>query len=300
MSKIAIIGGTGFSDSIKDYTTEITDYGAIKVAQIMLGGKEVDIISRHNDLEAPHLVNYRGMIQVAKLRENDIIYAVSACGRLGKNVKPGHLGAVDDVDWDDLHRETSFCVPGLLLHASTDQLFSSGLRDILADAYARIKPQVREVYRGTHLKEGFHNGGTYFNIQGPAFTPPAREARLRRTVENPHYIGMTLVPEVLLAREMGIAYAALTMCVDHSNFPGAQHVKHADGVMVAVIKTAEVAKLVLEEAVRMTPKKFYDEDAHNAMKHSVHSGQVNLPRLRTKRPLLAKIIKEELESRKAA
>lgn len=97
---------------------------------------------------------------------------------------------------------------------------------------------------------------------------------------------------------MGIAYAALGMCVDNSNYPGARPVTHADGVMHAVVKTAQAAVEVLNEAVRRTPENFYDVVAHEAFKHSLHSSQVDLAALKAAgRTQLALILENELSSR---
>jgi len=298
MAKIGIIGGTGFSEFVTDYKAVDTDYGPVKVGALQLGGKDVAFISRHAGLEVPHLVNYRANIQALKLEGVDKVYAVSACGRLGREAWPGSLGAVKDVDWDDLGRVMTFAEPGLLLHASMDEPFSQALRKRLFDAFNLCHNELGDLYDGSSgLELKFHNFGTYFNIDGPAFSTPAREARLRTTVHDALFIGQTLVPEVHLAREMAIAYSALAMCVDHSNFPGAPPVAHADGVMHAVKYTAQAARILLDYAVRLTDDDLSDP-AHGAFKHSLHSSQVDLERLeRSGRKNLTSILCAELESR---
>tara|TARA_Y100000310_G_C20689639_1_gene821383 strand:+ start:2375 stop:3286 length:912 start_codon:yes stop_codon:yes gene_type:complete len=303
MAKIGIIGGTGFTGRTEINSTVKTDYGPIEVGRLGIGGKEVAFVARHGNLEVPHLVNYRANIQALKMQGVDKIYAVSAAGRLHESVWPGKVGTITDVDWDDLDRVMTYAESGLLLHASMDQPFSEALNSRLHEAWGEIIDKVQYIYRNSEdLQPGFFHSGTYFNIQGPAFTTPAREARIRATMEaagtEPRFIGQTLVPEVQLAREMGMAYAALAMCVDHSNFPDAPPVHHADGVMHAVQKTAQVAYHFLEEAIKITPEDLHDP-AHEAFSHSLHSSQVDLGRLRIAgRINLAVIIEAELESRK--
>ncbi|HLC90677.1 MAG TPA: MTAP family purine nucleoside phosphorylase [Candidatus Nanoarchaeia archaeon] len=299
MSTIGIIGGTGFSERAKDYETVATDYGPVKVGTLEIGGKKVYFVARHRELEAPHLVNYRANVQALKKKGVALVYSVSAAGRLHERVWPGHLGAVDDVDWDDLTREMTFAEKGLLLHTSMDTPFSPELRRRLHDAFDLVQEEIGRLYSNSQdLRVGFHDDGTYFNIQGPSFSTPAREARLRRTIENPRFIGQTLVPEVQLLQEMGIARAALIMAVDHSCYPGAPPVKHADGVMHAVVKTAEAASYVLDEAIRNTPEDLYEPTAHTALIHSLHSRQVDLDLLRSNgRKELAEIIENELRTR---
>lgn len=295
----AVIGGTGFSETATDYETIETDYGDVRFGHLELGGKEVFFVSRHAGLEVPHLVNYRANIQALKLLGVNSVFAVSACGRLAEDMLPGHLVAVSDVDWDDLNREMTFAESGLLLHASLNEPFSAGLRDNLIAAWQHTEPRVRAIYGdSSDLAVGFHTDGVYFNIQGPSFSTPAREARIRALPTRPKVIGQTLVPEVQLAREMGIAYAALGMCVDHSNYPGAPPVTHAEGVMHAVVNTAKAAVAVLDEAVRLTPDDFFDQVAHTAFDHSLSSGQVNLRLLEENgRTRLAVILDSVLNSR---
>ena len=297
MVNIAIIGGTGFSEKVEEYQSCMTDYGQVDIGTLELGDKEVFFAARHKELEVPHLVNYRANIQALKMQGVDTIYAVSAAGRLGESVWPGHLGAVEDVDWDDLNRVMTFAEKGLLLHASMDEIMSPKLRQYLSEAWDAVENQITEFYMESQdLKAGFCDGGTYFNIQGPAFTTPAREKRLRTSVVAPRFIGQTIVPEAHLAREMAMSYAVLAMCVDHSNYPGAPTVHHADGVMHAVVKTAEAAVLVLDEAIRRTPEDFYHREAHNAFAHSLHESQVVLDKLRKKgRNNLADILEREIK-----
>lgn len=298
----AIIGGTGFSKEAADFITVQTDYGDVPVGHLELGGKEIHFIARHRGLEVPHLVNYRANMQALRLLGVNVIYAVSACGRLAQDVLPGHLVGVSDIDWDDATggRPSTFAdTPGLLLHASMNDPFSPGLRVILANSWKEVRSDVAQLYNGSpDLTDGYHDGGTYFNINGPAFSPPAREARLRATVVNPKVIGQTLVPEVQLAREMGMAYTALGMVVDNSNYPGAKPVAHADGVMHAVVKTAQAARLLLDAAVRQTPDNFYDAVAHGAFDHSLHAGQVDFDILKNHgRTKLALILEDVLAKR---
>jgi hypothetical protein len=169
------------------------------------------------------------------------------------------------------------------------------------ESWLTVKPKIEHIYKGSpDLEVGFHADGTYFNIQGPAFTTPEREERLRRTVSNAKVIGQTLVPEVHLAREMGMAYAAVGMCVDHSNFPGGKPVTHADGVMHAVNKTAEAAVALLDETVKRMPEDFFEEIAHTAFDHSFHSGQADFKLLRENgRTNLALILENVLTGRSA-
>lgn len=279
MERIGIIGGTGFSDLVKEFDYLPTDYGEVKYGILHIGGKDVMFIPRHRELEVPHLVNYRANVQAMKLKGINAVYQMSAAGRGNEKVLPGHLGVATDVDWDDLNREMTYAEPGLLLHASMTDPFSKGLNKIVENGFEAVKNEIKEIYNGTDLEVGFQNHGTYFNIQGPAFLTYAKEARLRETVYDMVWFGQTLVPEVFLLREMGIAASSTIMCVDHSNFPGQKHVEHATGVMVAVEKTSQAAVKVMDYAIANTPKDFYDP-AHDAMKSAIHPAQFDAEMLK--------------------
>lgn len=296
----AVIGGTGFSELAKDFETIATDYGDIRVGHLELGGKEVLFLARHAGLEIPQLVNYRGNIQALKQSGVNLIYAVSACGRLAEHILPGHLVAISQVDHEGTSRVTSFAdTPGLLLHASPEDQCSPGLRKIITSSWNQVKPKVENLYADSpDLEVGFHDHGTYFNVDGPDFRDRATEDRLRRTIYDPAVIGQTVFPEINLARQMAIAYQPIGMCVDHSSFPGAKPVTHADGVMHAVVNTAQAAVVLLNEAVKNTPEDFFEATAHETMQHSLHPSQVNFDVLRSNgRINLAIILENELASR---
>ncbi len=297
-NKIAIIGGTGFSDKIAGTEQVNTDYGTIPVGRLEIGGTTAYLLTRHSNFDVPHRVNYKGNIQAAKLLGVTMIYGISAAGRLHANVLPGHLVAVNDFDWDDIAPETFAEDGNMLLHVSMNPSCSDGLRKVLHNAWTEVEGQVRERYRdASQLAVGYHQDGTYFNIHGPGFSTAAREEAIRRRGNNHKVIGQTLHSEAYLAREMQIAYTGLAMCVDHSNYPDApQHVNHGEVVMQAVPATADAAYLLLDAAIRKIPGSFNDP-AHTALQHALLPDQIHLGRLDEVRPLLAEILREELEGR---
>lgn len=298
VNKIAIIGGTGFSDKIKTTEQVETDYGVIDVGTLEIGGKTAYLLTRHSTFDVPHRVNYKGNVQAAKLLGVNMMYGISAAGRLHADVLPGHLVAVDDFDWDDIHPETFADDGHVLLHVSMNPACSDGLRKVLHDAWTEVEENVKERYRdASQLAVGYHQDGTYFNIHGPGFSTVAREEAIRKRGNNHKVIGQTLHSEAYLAREMQIAYTGLAMCVDHSNYPDApQHVNHGEVVMQAAPATAAAAYMLLDAAIRKIPDSF-DDPAHCALRYALLPDQVNLEELGKARPKLAEILRKELEKR---
>jgi len=76
-------------------------------------------------------------------------------------------------------------------------------------------PKLREILVKTSQEIGVktHNGGTYICIQGPRFSTRA-ESKLFRSWEV-EVIGMTLYPEVVLAREAEICFVNISMITDY-------------------------------------------------------------------------------------
>lgn len=294
MSKIAIIGGTGFSEYVEDAELVETDYGTIPVGKLELGGKEVDFVARHNELEVPPKVNYKRNIQALALEGVKIIYAVSASGRLSRDVLPGHLVAIDGLDWDDARILSFADVSGITLHAAMCPPISPYLHEKLTESWNHAEQKIKELYENSQkVSCGFHNSGTYFNIEGPAFSTPQKEERIRNTVKNAKIIGQTLAKEAHLAREMGIAFAGLAMCTDHSCHPlGEASVNHEKEVLGRIGLTSKAAYFLLEEAVRNTDLNYHEPVSHNTLVN-LRMSQFDLEKLREKRPHLVEIIRRE-------
>jgi len=123
-----IIAGTGFSEKASDFEIIQTDYGDVRVGHLQLGGKDTIFLARHQKLQIPSHVNYRANVEALKLLGVNRVFAVSAAGRMHKDVLPGHLVNVSDLVWDHTgKRETTFAEDEcLILHAALASLYSKG------------------------------------------------------------------------------------------------------------------------------------------------------------------------------
>jgi 5'-methylthioadenosine phosphorylase len=300
--RFSVIGGTGFSERATDFETIHTDYGPVRVGHLQLAKRDTIFLARHQHLEGPSAVNYRANVQALKLLGVDNVALISAAGRMAEEIVPGNLVAVDDLVYFGLgRRPTSFGEEGaLLLHAPSAAPFSQGLREVLAAAWEGSRDEIERLYAENpqlELQAKLHNGGTYFNSEPPWFNTAAQEEMIRGAFRNVKLIGQTLLPESTLLREMGIAQMAVAMCTDHSTFPGAvRPVTHAGegGVMDVATITSQAALILLNNALVNVPEDFYDEMAHDALRHSIHPDQINWGKLRMKRPRLAVIIDQAL------
>jgi len=96
-----------------------------------------------------------------------------------------------------------------------------------------------------------HNGGTYVNMDGPAFSTRAESELNRRNGFD--VIGMTNLPEAKLAREAEIALATMAMITDYDCWKIEEEPVSAQTVFGHLTANAEAAKKVLIEVIPQIP-----------------------------------------------
>lgn len=213
MVKIGIIGGSGLDDPqiLKDaqevYLT--TPFGepssALTVGSIE--GRGVVILARHGRQHTlpPTQVNYRANIHALKCQDCTHILATTACGSLREEIGRGDLVILDQfIDFTRFRPITFFEVfpPGAenARHTPMAYPFSEPLRQKLIAA-------------AKQLGLNFHEKGTVVTIEGPRFSTRAESQMFR--IWGADVINMSLAPEVILANEAGIPYAAVAMSTDY-------------------------------------------------------------------------------------
>lgn len=205
--KIAIIGGSGLEDpklfkKIKEVKIK-TPFG-YPSSPIIIGnfsGKMVAFLSRHgkNHSIPPHKVNSKANLWALKKLGIERVIGISAVGSLQKSFKPGDIVICDQFIDFTKKRDYTFYDGGQVTHVS------------LADPFC---PELRNLFykEAQKLKISVHKQGTYWCIEGPRFSTRA-ESKFFRNFSD--IIGMTLVPEVNLAREFEICYVCLAMATDY-------------------------------------------------------------------------------------
>jgi len=243
-AEIGIIGGSGLYDpsmfgSIQEVRT-CTPYGAPSDS-IFLGefkGKTITFIPRHGRGHKipPHKVNYRANIWALKELGVKRILAISAVGSLREDYTPGDIVIIDQFIDFTKRRDYTFYDGGRACHVS------------LADPFC---PQLREIATQTlkDLDIKFHAEGTYICIEGPRFSTRA-ESRLFKSW-GADVIGMTLVPEVNLAREAELCYLSICMITDYDVW-APKHVT-AEEVAKVMAENVNKAKKLLAELIPRIP-----------------------------------------------
>jgi len=209
MSKIGIIGGSGLYDiegiEVVDTVSVDTPFGKpsddFTIAK--LEGKEIVFLPRHGKGHkiSPTEINFRANIFAMKKLGVEQIISVSACGSLKKELKPMDFVIPDQfIDRTNQARKQTFFQNGIVVHIGFAHPVCSNLANILHQTLKELKISV-------------HMGGTYINMEGPAFSTLA-ESELYRSL-GASIIGMTNMTEARLAREAEICYVTLAAVTDY-------------------------------------------------------------------------------------
>lgn len=205
----AIIGGTGLqavAQFLEESRTEEieTRYGQTQVVRGQADALDVVFLPRHGIeySSPPHLINYRANIQALKDLGIDNILAGSAVGSLRPDLKPGDFVVVDQfIDFTRGRAGTFVEAGGEIKYTDMSEPYDGRLRQYLARAAED---------KGVRL----HPGGTYICTEGPRFETPAEIAMFQKF--DADVVGMTTVPEVVLANEAGMSYATLSVVTNYA------------------------------------------------------------------------------------
>lgn len=240
-SPIGIIGGSGLYELLEDATTVTveTPYGAPSDALHTgrLGGRDVVFLPRHgaDHRFPPHRVPYRANLWALRSLGVRRVLAPSAVGALRADLAPGTLVVPDqviDATWG--RDSTYYDEPGAVVHVG------------FADPYC---PQGRAAARSDAMP--VEDGGTLVVIQGPRFSTRA-ESR-RNTSAGGDVVGMTGMPEAILARELALCYTCLAVVTDaDAGVEAAGSVSH-QAVLEEFARSVGRLRTVLADVVAALP-----------------------------------------------
>jgi 5'-methylthioadenosine phosphorylase len=161
------------------------------------------------------------------------IIATAAVGSLHFDRKPGQYVLADQfLDFTKM-RQNSF--------------YEGGLQGVVhCDMTVPYCPEVRAAIKKAGDEKGLkiYNGGTYVCSEGPRFETAA-EIEMFKMLGG-HLIGMTSVPEVCLARELGICYANISIVTNHAAGISPHILNHAEVVEVMKNSINDVRHLIME------------------------------------------------------
>lgn len=248
MGKIGIIGGSGLYkiEGIKEVKEAAvkTPFGepSDKFITGKIEGKDVVFLPRHGvgHRISPSEINYRANIYGMKKLGVERIISIAACGSLREELKPMDFVVPDQfVDRTNHARDMTFFDNGIVAHVVFAQPVCSELGAVIYEA-------------GRGLNLPIHKGGTYINMEGPAFSTLAESKLYRQWGMD--IIAMTNLAEAKLAREAEICYSTLAAVTDYDCW----HPQHESVTVDMVIKNlqnnVENAKKIISTIVKKLPE----------------------------------------------
>ncbi|OUU88867.1 MAG: methylthioadenosine phosphorylase [Verrucomicrobiaceae bacterium TMED76] len=248
-SSIAIIGGSGLYDidgveNLSEHRVE-TPYGPPSdlIIQCEVSGRKVFFLPRHarGHTILPHELNHRANFWALKSLGVNWAVSVTAVGSLQECYAPRDIVLPDQFfDRTSRREEHTFFGEGICAHIAFGEPISHNLRGLLFETASAIHE--RKV----------HNGGTYVNMDGPAFSTRAESLNNQRLGFD--VIGMTNLPEAKLARESEIALATMSMITDYDCWKVEEEPVTAEIVIGHLQANAESAKKIIKELIPKIPE----------------------------------------------
>lgn len=256
---LAIIGGSGLYELLKPEKVLhlLTPFG--RAPPIFLGkisSKLLAFANRHTKPGSlkpahevpPHRINYRALIYGLRSIGVKRIIATNAVGSLRDDMRPGDFVIVHqfmdftkgrNYTFYDGETEISvgdFKASGKLVHLDVTEPFCPELRSIILDCAEKLGIKV-------------HREGVYACMEGPRFETPAEINALK--VLGASLVGMTLVPEVVLARELNMCYSSI--CVISNYAAGMQERVSHEEVMEVFNKALPKLKRLINCVIERVP-----------------------------------------------
>jgi 5'-methylthioadenosine phosphorylase len=245
---IGVIGGSGLyeMDQLQNATTHQVDtpFGSPSDTLVggEIGGRQVYFLPRHGRGHRilPHELNHRANIYALRSLNVRWIISVSAVGSLQEKYAPRDILLPSQFyDRSTFHTGHTFFGDGIVAHISFAEPVSTNLRNLLTAAASSLGLTV-------------HNGGTYVNMDGPAFSTRVESEFNRR--QGFDVIGMTNVPEAKLAREAEIAFASMAMITDYDCWKVEEEPVSAQTVLGYLAANADAARRVIVQVIPRLPE----------------------------------------------
>jgi len=192
------------------------------------------VLPRHGPEHSvpPHMINYRANIAgLADLGVKDII-ATSAVGSMNVEFRVGELGLVQQFIDFTKRRESTFFDESVK-HTDMTNPYSEALNEKLLRAARGLRMKLR-------------GGLIYVCTEGPRFESAA-EVKMFRGLGG-DVVGMTGLPEVVLANEKGIRYASVVVATNWA--PGMQKKVSQEEVLKVMKRSGKQAKELVQATIK--------------------------------------------------
>jgi 5'-methylthioinosine phosphorylase len=246
---LAVIGGTGLYDfAALEKPRRVlveTPYGPASGAVVVgaLAGRRIGFLARHgaNHTVAPHRINYRANLWALHHLGARRVIGINAVGGIGEAYGPRVLAVphqIIDYTWG---RVSTFAdeEKDEVRHIDFTDPYDAGMRQhLLATAKGAGVPVV--------------DAGVYAATQGPRLETAAEIERLRR--DGADLVGMTGMPEAVLARELGLQYACLALVANWAAGCGDQQTISMDEIYANLSACTERVPTVVAALLAALPE----------------------------------------------
>jgi 5'-methylthioadenosine phosphorylase len=247
--RIGIIGGSGLYN-IEGFTNKRwvkvkTPFGTTSDDCLTgkLAGRDVVFLPRHGRGHCilPSELNHRANIWAMKKLGVAWIISVSAVGSLQKKYRPCDIVLIDQfIDRTKQSQNHTFFGRGIVAHVAFADPICEELRRLVLKSARACKAKV-------------HNGGTYVNMEGPAFSTRAESMTNHKAGYD--VIGMTNLGEAKCAREAEIAYSTMAMVTDYDCWKIDEEHVTVEMIIANLNRNADQAKAIVKHVIPRVPDK---------------------------------------------
>jgi len=241
--RIGIIGGSGLYEMSgierKRWISVTTPFGKPS-DQLLCGrlhGRDVAFLPRHGRGHRflPSELNHRANIYAMKKLGVTHIISVSAVGSLKEQYKPMDIVLINQfLDRTKRSADLTFFGHGIVAHVPFAHPVCERLRQLVGKA-------------GREAGATIHMGGTYVNMEGPAFSTLA-ESNFHRAM-GWDVIGMTNYGEARCAREAEICYTTMAMVTDYDCWHESHETVSIEMIIGYLRKNVAMSQAILHKVV---------------------------------------------------
>jgi 5'-methylthioadenosine phosphorylase len=246
--RIGIIGGSGLYH-IEGFTSHKwvklkTPFGPPSDSFLTgrLAGREVVFLPRHGRGHRllPSELNHRANVWGMKTLGVAWVISVSAVGSLQAKYKPCDIVLPDQfLDRTKQSSAHTFFGRGIVAHVAFAHPITEELRQLLLKSARALKARA-------------HDGGTYVNMEGPAFSTRAESFANRQLGHD--VVGMTNLGEAKCCREAEIAYATMAMITDYDCWKEDEAHVTVEMVIANLNRNAATAQAVIARVLPQIPR----------------------------------------------
>lgn len=211
----------------------------------------------------PSEINHRANIHGFKQLGVQQIIAISAVGSLQMHYRPKDMVVVDQyVDRTKASERHTFFGKGAVAHIAFAEPICPRLRTMLFERVSRLVKANPD-----HAGIQVHHGGTYVNMEGPAFSTKAESQWYHRMGFD--VIGMTTLAEAKLAREAELCFACLSMVTDYDSWHEDEEAVNANMVLQTLHDNVSLAHEFIADLLEQPPSDDPGCSCHHALDNAL-------------------------------